>query len=115
MIFENDGKDPTARRRLSAEAMLRRDIEVVRLRQQGVTFRAIAARLGMSVGSVQKAVLRAAKMHPLDEPNLLEMYRAMRGLRGSEQRAALEEFRVAANKYWRSERSSPDDEGRGYL
>ncbi len=46
------------RRRLDGQAMLHRDAEVARLREQSVSFRVIAARLGCSLGSVQKALRR---------------------------------------------------------
>jgi len=93
-----------------------RDIEIAALREQGVSFRGVAARLGMSLGSVQLAVKRLAQAKPPDPgPNLLEMYRAMRGLSRPEQQAALGEFRVAADEYRRSVRNSPDLEDRGYL
>ena len=97
--------DPTGRRRLSAEAMLDRDEQVAALRAQGVSLRQIGARLSMSLASVQLAMRRIQKRGVLaEQPNLLEMYQALRGLSGPEQRAALEEFRVAADEYWRSER-----------
>jgi DNA-binding CsgD family transcriptional regulator len=59
MELENNGRDPNTRRRLDGQAMMDRDEQVARLREQGVPFRAIAARLGCSLGSVQKAVRRA--------------------------------------------------------
>ena len=46
------------RRRLDGQEMLDRDEQVARPREQGVPFRVIAARLGCSLGSVQKAVRR---------------------------------------------------------
>ena len=46
------------RRRLDGQAMLHRDEQVATLREQGVSFRVIAARLGCSLGSVQKALRR---------------------------------------------------------
>jgi hypothetical protein len=52
-------KDPNMRRRLDGQEMLDRDEQVATLREQGVPFRVIAARLGCSLGSVQKAVRRA--------------------------------------------------------
>ena len=51
--------DPNDRRRIDAEAQRDRDAEVAKLRRQGVPFRVIAARLGVSLGCVQKAVRRA--------------------------------------------------------
>ena len=51
-------RDPNMRRRLDGQEMLDRDEQVARLREQGVPFRVIAARLGCSLGSVQKAVRR---------------------------------------------------------
>jgi hypothetical protein len=42
------------------------------------------------------------------------MYRAMRGLDGPQLRAALDEFTVAADEYWRLERNSPDHRDQGY-
>jgi len=56
---EDDGRDPNMRRRLDGQEMLDRDEQVATLREQGVPFRVIAARLGCSLGSVQKAVRRA--------------------------------------------------------
>jgi hypothetical protein len=50
--------DPSIRRRLDTQDMRERDAEVARLRRQRVPFRVIAARLGMSLGSVQKSVRR---------------------------------------------------------
>ena len=52
-------RDPNMRRRLDGQQMLDRDELVATLREQGVPFRVIAARLGCSLGSVQKAVRRA--------------------------------------------------------
>jgi len=70
----------------------------------------------MSLASVQLAMRRIQSRDvPVEQPNVLEMYRALRGLSGPEQRAALEEFEIAADRYWRSERDSPDREDRGYL
>lgn len=54
--------DPNDRRRVDAETQRRRDAEVARLRRSGATFRAIAERLGMSLGGVQKALRRAQKL-----------------------------------------------------
>jgi DNA-binding CsgD family transcriptional regulator len=51
-------RDPDYRRRLDAEAMRERDARIAKLLRSRVPFRVIAARLGMSVGSVQKAVAR---------------------------------------------------------
>jgi len=108
--------DLTGRRRLSAEAMLARDERVAALRGQRTSLRKIGARLGMSLASVQLAMRRIqTRSVPVEQPNLLEMYRALRGTSGREQRAALEEFRVAADEYWRSEANSPDCDDRGYL
>ena len=107
--------DPTLRRRLSAEAMLARDEQVAALRGQGVSLRQIGARLSMSLASVQLAVRRIqSRGVPVEQPNLLEMYRAMRGLDGPQLRAALDEFTVAADEYWRLERNSPDHRDQGY-
>ena len=50
--------DPGARRRLDGDAMLERDAAVARLLRAGLTYRAVAARLKMSLGSVQKSVKR---------------------------------------------------------
>jgi hypothetical protein len=58
MKLENNGRDPNMRCRLDGQAMMDRDEQVARLREQGVPFRVIAARLGCSLGSVQKAVRR---------------------------------------------------------
>jgi hypothetical protein len=58
MEFERDGN---IRRRLDGQEMMERDAEVARLRQQSVSFRVIAARLDMSLGSVQKAVDRVKR------------------------------------------------------
>ena len=52
-------RDPNMRRRLDGQELLDRDQQVATLREQGVPFRVIAARLGCSLGSVQKAVRRA--------------------------------------------------------
>jgi hypothetical protein len=107
--------DPTLRRRLSAEAMLARDEQVAALRGQGVSLRQIGAQLSMSLASVQLAVRRIqSRGAPVEQPNLLEMYRALRGLSGPQQRAAHEEFLAAADEYWRLERNSPDRDDRGY-
>jgi len=51
-------RDPGASRRLDGDAMLERDAEVARLLRRGWTYRAVAAQLGMSLGSVQKSVKR---------------------------------------------------------
>ena len=53
--------DPNDRRRVDPEAQRARDAEVAGLRRSGVPFRQIAAALGMSLGSVQKALARATK------------------------------------------------------
>ena len=58
MTFE---RDPNDRRRVDPETQRNRDAEVARLRSQGTPFRAIAERLGMSLGAVQKAVRRSQK------------------------------------------------------
>jgi hypothetical protein len=58
MKLDNNGRDPNMRRRLDGQEMLHRDEQVARLREQGVPFRVIAARLGCSLGSVQKALRR---------------------------------------------------------
>ena len=55
-------KDPNDRRRIPQEQMNRRDAEVARMRRAGVPFRAIAERLNMSLGAVQKAVKRGQKI-----------------------------------------------------
>jgi len=95
--------------------MLARDEQVAALRGQGTSLRQIGARLGMSLASVQLAMRRIqSRGVPEERPNLLEMYRAVRGLSGPEQEAALEEFRVAADEYWWLERDSPDRQDRGY-
>jgi hypothetical protein len=102
MRFEKTPEnDPTARRRLSAEAMLRRDEQVAALRGQGVSLRAIGSRLGMSLASVRLAMRRIQKRgEEIPEgPNLLEVYRAMRGLDGPELLAARGEFVAAADQY----------------
>jgi hypothetical protein len=52
-------RDPNGRRRLDGHAMLERDEQVAKMREQGVPFRVIASRLGCSLGSVQKALGRA--------------------------------------------------------
>lgn len=51
-------RSPNTRRRLDGQEMLERDEEIARLRERGVSFRAIALRLGCSLGSVQKAMRR---------------------------------------------------------
>lgn len=51
-------RDPGQRKRLDAEQMRRRDAQVARLLKARVPFRTIAERLDMSLGSVQKTVLR---------------------------------------------------------
>jgi DNA-binding NarL/FixJ family response regulator len=50
--------DPGVRRRLDGDAMLERDAAVARLLRRGLTYRAVAAQLNMSLGSVQKSVKR---------------------------------------------------------
>jgi hypothetical protein len=50
----------------------------------------------------------------VEQPNLLEMYRAMRGLDGPQLRGALDEFTVAGDEYRRLERNSPDHGDQGY-
>jgi hypothetical protein len=86
-IRENAGNDPTGRRRLSAEAMLARDEQVAALRARGTSLWGIGVRLGMSLAPVQLAVRRIQMRGVPEGPNLLEMYRGLRGLSGSEQRA----------------------------
>jgi DNA-binding CsgD family transcriptional regulator len=44
------------------ETQRNRDREVAQLRREGVPFRVIADRLGMSLGAVQKALRRAQKL-----------------------------------------------------
>lgn len=51
-------KDPSDRRRADGDTQLRRDAEIAALREASVPFRVIAARLGISLGSVQKALRR---------------------------------------------------------
>jgi DNA-binding CsgD family transcriptional regulator len=65
MTFETD---PNHRRRVDGQAMRERDAEVARLRSQGTPFRAIAERLGMSLGAVQKALVRARKLGDATRP-----------------------------------------------
>lgn len=62
MDFRNEGPDD--RRRLGPKQQPRRDAEIARLRRQNppVSFRSIAERLGMSMGSVQKAKKRQGKL-----------------------------------------------------
>jgi len=61
--------------------MLARDEQVAALRGQGTSLRQIGARLGMSLASVQLAMRRIqSRGVPEERPNLLEMYRALRGL-----------------------------------
>jgi serine/threonine-protein kinase len=57
-------EDPDDRRRLGPKQQPRRDAEIARLRRQNppVSFRSIAERLGMSMGSVQKAKKRQGKL-----------------------------------------------------
>jgi cyanate lyase len=50
--------DPTVRRWADRDTMLKRDAEVARSRALDVAFREIGRRLGMSLGSVQKALRR---------------------------------------------------------
>jgi biotin operon repressor len=89
--------DPTIRRRLDWEAMLRRDEQVAALRREGVSLRKIGAELGMSLASVQLAMKRIEKRGvPAESPNPLQLYRALRGLSGPQQAPVLEEFRRAA-------------------
>ncbi len=59
MTFE---RDPNDRRRVDAETQRNRDVQVARLRSQGVPFRTIASRLDMSLGAVQKSLRRAQKL-----------------------------------------------------
>jgi DNA-binding CsgD family transcriptional regulator len=51
-------RDPGPRRRLDGQAMRERDQRIAELLAAHVPFRTIAARLGISLGSVQKAVAR---------------------------------------------------------
>jgi hypothetical protein len=51
-------KDPNDRRRVDGDMQLKRDAQVAALREAHVPFRVIAKRLGMSLGSVQKALRR---------------------------------------------------------
>jgi DNA-binding NarL/FixJ family response regulator len=51
-------RDPTVRRRLPTEDMMRRDAQIARLLRAGLSYRQVAARLGCSLGSVQKSVRR---------------------------------------------------------
>jgi hypothetical protein len=60
-------KDPSARRRLSAEAMLARDEQLAALCGQGVSLPGIGARLGMSLASVQLAMRR---VHAAASPSI---------------------------------------------
>ena len=55
-------KDPNDRRRIDAEAQRERDAEVARMRRANVPFRVIAARLGTSLGAIQKSVRRSQKL-----------------------------------------------------
>jgi hypothetical protein len=114
-FWKTPENDPSARRRLSADAMLARDEQVAALRGQGISLRQIGARPGTSLASVQLAVRRIQKRGvPAEEPNLLELYWAQRGLSGPERQAVADRFAVAAAEYWRSERDSPDLEDPGY-
>jgi hypothetical protein len=54
MVLMND----PYRRRVDGDTQLKRDAQVAALREQHVPFRAIASRLEMSLGSVQKALRR---------------------------------------------------------
>jgi hypothetical protein len=54
--------DPNDRRRVDPETQRRRDAEVARLRRAGTPFRAIAERLNMSLGAVQKSLIRSQKL-----------------------------------------------------
>jgi IS30 family transposase len=68
------------RRWADRDTMLKRDAEVARLRELDVPFREIGRRLGMSLGSVQKALRRyrkreaelAAKLESADDAEELD-------------------------------------------
>jgi hypothetical protein len=51
-------QDPNDRRRVAPERQRQRDAEVACLRRANTPFRVIAARLGMSLGAVQKSMRR---------------------------------------------------------
>ena len=53
-----DLSDPNDRCRVDGDTQLKRDARVAELRAAQVPFRVIAARLGISLGSVQKALRR---------------------------------------------------------
>jgi IS30 family transposase len=54
--------NPNTRRRVDKQLQRDRDTEVARLRRDGVPFRAIATRLGMTLGAVQRAAQRSRKL-----------------------------------------------------
>ena len=55
-------RDPNDRRRVDAETQHNRDAEIARLRRQDVPFRVIASTLGVSLGAVQKSLIRSRKL-----------------------------------------------------
>ena len=55
-------ENPNSRRRVDAEAQRRRDIDVVRMRRDGMPFRTIARCLDLSLGAVQNSVHRAQEL-----------------------------------------------------
>jgi DNA-binding CsgD family transcriptional regulator len=60
-------RDPGSRRRLDGDQMRQRDAAVARLLAAHVPYRKIAARLDMSLGSVQQAVARIRAATPARE------------------------------------------------
>jgi len=54
-------REPEARRRLGTQEQWERDQRVAKLLEFGVSYRDVAARLGCSLGAVQRSVQRNAK------------------------------------------------------
>jgi DNA-binding CsgD family transcriptional regulator len=73
-------KDPNDRRRVDGDTQLKRDAEVARLRDAHVPFREIGRRLGMSLGSVQKALRR----YQMRQAQLAELERGLEDEGGDE-------------------------------
>jgi hypothetical protein len=61
-------RPPGARRRLDGDGQLKRDLKITRMRRRGLSLRAIATELGMSLSSVQAALARttAQRMQRMD-------------------------------------------------
>jgi DNA-binding CsgD family transcriptional regulator len=100
---ENDGKEPAVR--LTGEALMRRDDQVAALRGQGLSFRQVARRLGCSLGSVQQSVRRVAQRKPPPSPDVLAMYRGLRGKSGPELAEQERALHAAVEQSRRSERA----------